>query len=76
LELACFRFGSDWEGEALVDDDARFFTRPAQEYGDDDQLFRETLDFQWDVLKGRPRKPAPFLVCGAYASGARICDIA
>jgi len=51
-----------------------FFSRVLQtageaEFGQDDALFHEALDFQWSLLEKTPSEAAPYLACSPYTKG-------
>lgn len=60
------------EGGARISLD--FFSRVLQtageeEFGQDDALFHEALDFQWALLQRTPSEAAPYLACSPYTKG-------
>jgi hypothetical protein len=51
-----------------------FFSRVIQtageaEFGQDDALFHDALDFQWGLLEMSPSESAPYLACSPYTKG-------
>jgi len=51
-----------------------FFSRVIQtageaEFGQDDALFHDALDFQWSLLEKTPSEAAPYLACSPYKKG-------
>lgn len=50
-------------------------TSADQEFGQDDALFHEALNFQWSLLKANPTEPAPFLLCSPYAKGREMATL-
>jgi hypothetical protein len=51
-----------------------FFSRVLQtageiEFGQDDALFHDALDFQWSILEKKPNGPAAYLACSPYFKG-------
>lgn len=50
-------------------------TAAEEEFGQDDALFHDALDFQWALLEHKAAEPAPFLVCSPYAQGRELAAL-
>ena len=50
-------------------------TAAEEEFGQDDALFHDALDFQWAVLANKASEPAPFLACSPYAQGRGLAAV-